>query len=567
MCGRRLIIGICTWLRFDHPPHRQVSEYFGDPIYFQPARLSARVANFNALTACSVEGPPELLQALGVEKHQIVLKISPFSKLSVRDSDKPNAIACAFSFPWHEQLEENAGVSATRLLLALGGYVYVDDDGDVCAVDAINLDGKHKLRMNGPHVLSPWSQLKLAQAGRFAPVTVQAIRDMGAQSFAWVPPNEMRIAISHGKHNYKGCEEGAFIYCTGPDGTGNGAFMRLVSSGLPGTDVRVRVSIKTLSSQTHGDFVGTVHWSMRMFEIKDDIARHMGNDTRAYDLSLSFDGKALSETDTLEMCKTGAGQAEVCLEAICTKGAGPFTILASWRPKCMRRLKPSKSRNAPGVGVLKQIEEVGAGAVETVGAVISSTVEDIQQAGEAAVEALGDGLEDLVEADRLESTDGKDSKALFYELLFYQADGGGIDFISFEDARQLLAFLQPTMRKEAREKLLLHCESGGTRDGRLDREEFIEMCLEAFADISMETLNNGLKDHSTSLQVLAERQRVKVSSMPCVCVTHAGAYAAFGHECRNPPTTVFSTPCRRAASATISTASPPLSSRSFTVSH
>ena len=46
---------------------------------------------------------------------------------------------------------------------------------------------------------------------------------------------------------------------------------------------------------------------------------------------------------------------------------------------------------------------------------------------------------------------GTGARMLFYEILFHQADVDGNGYISYEDARQLLAFIAPDIDKESRE--------------------------------------------------------------------------------------------------------------------
>ena len=90
-----------------------------------------------------------------------------------------------------------------------------------------------------------------------------------------------------------------------------------------------------------------------------------------------------------------------------------------------------------------------------------------------------------------------DTRGLYYELLFYQSDADGNDYIPFEDARQLLAFLRPAMPPSGREKLLMHCETGASPDGKLNRAEFIDMCNEALGDLSVEECSRASRTTPT----------------------------------------------------------------------
>jgi len=381
-------------------------------------------------------------------------------------------------------------VAACRFLLN-GGFVYVDCDGDLCQpplaisvpepVEA-NEHESHRacsghteeagvksefssragerspldLRLNGPHVLSPWATLKLLQAGRFTPITIEGIQGLGARSFAWVLPNEMRLGLNptKGTAAETGCEAGAFCYL---DGDGAGAFMRLLPGNVPLVSLRVSFG----GEEQHEELLHELPVTCRVHELKTDIARIV--DSASDKLSLTHGGKAMMDEQTLLQSLFDLDSDRSSHSAI------DQHLQQEVRISCSTRGGPAHVSLKQSLALFSDADNVRRGMGTT-----------------------------------------SDTRGLYYELLFYQSDADGNDYIPFEDVRQLLAFLRPAMPPSGREKLLMHCEAGASPDGKLNRAEFIDMCHEALGDLSVEALQQGLKDHSDSLKVKRERHSVKM---------------------------------------------------------
>jgi len=318
------------------------------------------------------------------------------------------------------------------------------------------------LRLNGPHVLSPWATLKLHKAGRFTPITIEGIQGLGARSFAWVLPNEMRLGLNptkrKGTAGETGCEAGAFCYL---DGDGAGAFMRLLPGNkeITGHVPLVSLRVSFGGEEQHEELLHELPVTCRVHELKTDIARFV--ESASDKLSLTHGGKAMSDEQTLLQSLFG-------LDSDMSHSNSAIDLQQEVRISCSTRGGPAHV-SLKSLALFSEADNVRRGMGTT-----------------------------------------SDTRGLYYELLFYQSDADGNDYIPFEDARQLLAFLRPAMPPSGREKLLMHCETGASPDGKLNRAEFIDMCNEALGDLSVEALQQGLKDHSDSLHVKRERHTVKM---------------------------------------------------------
>jgi len=128
----------------------------------------------------------------------------------------PEAKTFAFAYP-SDNIDHNVdrtALSPVHLFLLHGGYVYFDDNDDVCAGNCFVVDQNNNpfLCFNGPHQLPQDVASELHREGRFHDVTATNLHEQGCQKFCWLCPGE-KIATADGK----GWGHGAFAYWYGND--------------------------------------------------------------------------------------------------------------------------------------------------------------------------------------------------------------------------------------------------------------------------------------------------------------------------------------------------------------
>jgi len=112
-----------------------------------------------------------------------------------------------------ESLQKNfLAVSASPELcfLAYGGFLLIDSQGKVVAVQAVTGDTtESSLRFEEPRKWREAYTPVLKEAGRFKPVTLPALLRQGACEFAWVNPKEDLVS---GPEHWVPSETGAYVY-------------------------------------------------------------------------------------------------------------------------------------------------------------------------------------------------------------------------------------------------------------------------------------------------------------------------------------------------------------------
>jgi len=106
--------------------------------------------------------------------------------------------------------------------------------------------------------------------------------------------------------------------------------------------------------------------------------------------------------------------------------------------------------------------------------------------------------------DQIGAAASDSSRAIFYELLFYAIDSDGNSFVTFEDARQLLAFALPNLAPVEREAKLRECDVRAV-DGKLDRDEFLLLCSSSFQDLSLSQLDDAARNYDRAVEKLQKR--------------------------------------------------------------
>lgn len=139
-----------------------------------------------------------------------------------------------------------------------------------------------------------------------------------------------------------------------------------------------------------------------------------------------------------------------------------------------------------------EVESLGAGATPMWGNVAAEPI------GASAASAAADGPE--------ASADTKDdaTKLIFFENLFFNLDGDGDDHITFEDVRRLLAFTALTLTAEEREKALRDADAGRI-DGKLDRYEFMDLCVTVLWDVELGELEAAASSYTELQEHLKHR--------------------------------------------------------------
>eukprot|EP00966_Prymnesium_polylepis_P142969 3300242-Prymnesium_polylepis.1 len=108
-----------------------------------------------------------------------------------------DAVSFAFAYP-ADALKDLVGtlmpiapVEPWLFFLLVGGFIYVDQAGDVCSVTAISPEeSAGSLFLHGPFPAAQEAIDALQTCGRLKEVTFAALREAGFESFAWVNPSE-----------------------------------------------------------------------------------------------------------------------------------------------------------------------------------------------------------------------------------------------------------------------------------------------------------------------------------------------------------------------------------------
>ena len=117
---------------------------------------------------------------------------------------------------------------AMESLLLNGGFVYFDGlkpvqgkwQSSILGINVICPEGSAGiLQFDGPYPLGPEAQRELQHQKRMQPVTLAAIRQAGAESFAWVHPGEFGEGLGNVPAEY-----GAFTYTSRPGGAGEAIY-------------------------------------------------------------------------------------------------------------------------------------------------------------------------------------------------------------------------------------------------------------------------------------------------------------------------------------------------------
>eukprot|EP00298_Acanthocystis_sp_HF-20_P009485 c18328_g1_i1.p1 GENE.c18328_g1_i1~~c18328_g1_i1.p1 ORF type:complete len:233 (-),score=88.73 c18328_g1_i1:118-816(-) len=155
-------------------------------------------------------------------------QLSPLYPVTLSDEDKikANIPSNAKKFLWAYTL---AGVSQLSdegkeklikddpdfALLLFGGYIYLDEKGDIAGVNAI-CPGEG-LFFSGPQRWKHTNTRELYRAGRFQPITIHSMKAQGATHFCWIGPNEV-IYDDKGQYSLlPNNKYGAFVYLFGED--------------------------------------------------------------------------------------------------------------------------------------------------------------------------------------------------------------------------------------------------------------------------------------------------------------------------------------------------------------
>jgi hypothetical protein len=263
------------------------------PLRLEPNVFQVTLKQVAGQLPVRVAGPESLLasfEAIGIARADIVMHVSPFHKVNLPMPERKAAqipyaaTFFAFMYPVEKALQlsepsanETREQKLHRLqaftipkvdLLLNGGYVYVDNTGGIHGINALRshtigeltetTHEEYSFNLDGPYPLSETARRRLKDHGRFRLVTDPALRTMGAESFAWVTPDEsfkqktaLRAAARRASRTLHMPEKvkvvaeatieigpvantfGAFAYANRRDGGGPSCYFRLVPNGVP----------------------------------------------------------------------------------------------------------------------------------------------------------------------------------------------------------------------------------------------------------------------------------------------------------------------------------------------
>jgi len=160
--------------------------------------------------------------SVGAEQ-QLEGMMSPKAAITLPDEVKagagipPQAVQFAFVYPidgMHESVKQLEKIvsdeDAWIYMLMLGGFVYFDDGGACCSVNALTLSlSKISLKLRGPYSATASAHDEIVRQGRMQEVTLDVLLSAGLLSFAWAHPSEQPGGHSLGATPWP---DGAFLY-------------------------------------------------------------------------------------------------------------------------------------------------------------------------------------------------------------------------------------------------------------------------------------------------------------------------------------------------------------------
>jgi len=95
-------------------------------------------------------------------------------------------------------------------------------------------------------------------------------------------------------------------------------------------------------------------------------------------------------------------------------------------------------------------------------------------------------------------------RLLFFENLFYRLDPDGDGSITADDLRVVLAFTALDMSAAQFEAALVKADSN-KRDGKLDREEFVDLCIDVLWNVPIPQLEAAATNYAANAEALEKR--------------------------------------------------------------
>ena len=112
---------------------------------------------------------------------------------------------------------------------------------------------------------------------------------------------------------------------------------------------------------------------------------------------------------------------------------------------------------------------------------------------------------------KVEATDdmlAASARLLFFENLFYRLDPSGQGFLSADDARRVLGFTALGLTAEEFEVALFKADSN-ERDGKLDKSEFVELCVDVLWNVEVEQLESAASNYAANEEALVQRRNTR----------------------------------------------------------
>jgi len=158
--------------------------------------------------------------AMQVQDWPIIGQLSPAHPITLNEEAKRKALipVTATSFVWSYPVVLNIDISKAKdinpadpdtAFLLVGGYTYFDVKDEVCGVNTI-IPAKSGLIFSKPKQWNHDYTDALHKYGRFQPITIKFLHDLGARHFCWIRPDEP-IGDGWGSAE-KLCPNGGFVY-------------------------------------------------------------------------------------------------------------------------------------------------------------------------------------------------------------------------------------------------------------------------------------------------------------------------------------------------------------------
>jgi len=172
-------------------------------IGFEDLQVDFGPPNVRSVTECECQLPrhalrrlqpfadwfPSVLSMKVAPLHPVTLPLLERRAAQIPDDAEHFAFVYPYQANWASAPAEMDKAGADVSFLTIGGFVYFDASLSAVRGTTLSIGGEGALKFGPPKPwLSTWSQSLTDQGMHFHPVTLQAVAEGGAESFAWIPP-------------------------------------------------------------------------------------------------------------------------------------------------------------------------------------------------------------------------------------------------------------------------------------------------------------------------------------------------------------------------------------------